>query len=58
MPINNIKEKVVKKVTDSILERFLKNSGIDDMIDNPKNYKVTLDLDEDGDMTIRISKKR
>jgi len=56
--INTVKDKVAKKFTDLLLEKFLKNAGIDDMISNPKNYKVILDFDDDGDMTIRISKKR
>lgn len=35
----NVKEKVTEKVIESIVSRFLKNSGLDDIIENPKNTR-------------------
>lgn len=52
---DNIKEKVVE----SIADRFLKNSGILDVIDHPEDYKIEVGCKETYNeiITIRVMKK-
>lgn len=52
---DNIKEKVME----SIADRFLKNSGLMDVIDHPEDYKVELEFRERYDevLTLKVRKK-
>ena len=50
-----LKEKVTEKVIESIVSRFLKNSGLDDIIENPKKYEMTFKFNDDG-FTLNVKK--
>ena len=42
-------------VIESLVNRFMKNSGIEDMVDNPKDYELKIKFDDNG-VTLRIQK--
>lgn len=57
MSINEIKDKAVSRVTDSIATRILRNAGLEDIINNPKRYKMEVNFEVDG-VTLKIRKKK
>ena len=57
MSINEVKDYVVSKATDSIVSRFLRNAGIEDIINHPKRYRLELTFEDDG-VTVKIKKKK
>lgn len=52
----NIVERSMNAAAESLLRRFLRNAGIDDMVDNPKDYKIEAMFTDNGAI-IRIEKK-
>lgn len=50
--INN----AVNNAAESILMRFLRNAGIENMINNPKAYELTMSFINDG-AVIKIKRK-
>ena len=54
--MNNFVERSLNVAAESLLRRFLRNAGIADMVDNPKDYKIEACFTENG-AVIRIDKK-
>lgn len=51
--INN----AAQAAAESIFFRFLRNAGIEDMVNNPKQYELTLSFVDDGTV-VKIKKKK
>ena len=54
--LENVKEKVVGKVTDTLLSRLLRNAGIEDIVNHPEKYKVELEIDR-GEIKLCVKRK-
>ena len=57
MSVDEIKTKVMQTATNSIVDRLLRNSGLEDMINHPKKYKMEVTFEDDG-ATIKVKKRR
>ena len=55
--MNNIFERSMNAAAESLLRRFLRNAGIEDMVDHPKDYKMEMMFSDNG-AVIRIDKKK
>jgi len=52
MIIEGIKERAINLAA----ERILHNLGIDDIIENPKNYKLEFYVDNEDSITMKVKK--
>lgn len=55
--MNNIFERSLNVAAESLLRRFLRNAGIEDMVDHPKDYKIEAMFTDSG-AVIRIDRKK
>ena len=53
--MSNFIGKAANSAMESLFMRFLKNAGVEDFIDNPKDYKLEMKFVEDG-AVIKIKK--
>lgn len=54
--MNNFVERSLNVAAESLLRRFLRNAGIENMVDHPLDYKIEASFTETG-AVIRIEKK-
>ena len=52
----NVKESLKEKAMDKIIDRFLRNAGIEEMVEHPEEFYV-ISYVEDGGFTFKIRKK-
>ena len=53
----NVFEKAMNNAAEGMLNRFLRNAGIEDIVDHPKDYKLEMSFIENG-IVMKIDRKK